>query len=287
MSKITLEQWRVLQTVVDSGGFTQAAEVLHKSQSSVSYSVTKLQQQLGFSILVMEGRKAKLTQRGQLLLKHSRELLKQSDQLDCLAKSLESGWGDELSLYIDSSIPYSIVLEALANFKEKSPGTQVVLNEGCLPDTLANSASTKTTYLSLIPEPSSLDQIPILELELVAVVSSHHSLATHGLSISNDILSREHQIKLSSACIQPDKSGPSSFVSNIPALIETVSRGFGYAWLPLCDAKRFLNKGELVCLSLVEFKAATQAIYVQYNREEDESGVAGLFIETLKNVSNR
>ncbi|STX49252.1 LysR family transcriptional regulator [Legionella hackeliae] len=36
MTKITLEQWRVLQTVVDEGSFARAAEKLHKSQSSIS-----------------------------------------------------------------------------------------------------------------------------------------------------------------------------------------------------------------------------------------------------------
>jgi len=43
---ITLDQWRALITVVDSGGYAQAAEVLHKSQSSVTYAVQKLQSQL-------------------------------------------------------------------------------------------------------------------------------------------------------------------------------------------------------------------------------------------------
>ncbi|HCW95511.1 MAG TPA: LysR family transcriptional regulator, partial [Pseudomonas sp.] len=37
--RVTLEQWRTLQAVIDSGGFAQAAEVLHRSQSSVSYTV--------------------------------------------------------------------------------------------------------------------------------------------------------------------------------------------------------------------------------------------------------
>ena len=54
--RVTLEQWRVLQAVVDHGGFAQAAEALHKSQSSISYTVAKLQEQLGFPLLAIEGR---------------------------------------------------------------------------------------------------------------------------------------------------------------------------------------------------------------------------------------
>jgi hypothetical protein len=34
--KSTLEQWRILQAVVDAGGYSQAADLLNKSQSSLN-----------------------------------------------------------------------------------------------------------------------------------------------------------------------------------------------------------------------------------------------------------
>lgn len=42
--RVSLEQWRTLQAVVDNGGFAQAAEVLHRSQSSISYTVARMQE---------------------------------------------------------------------------------------------------------------------------------------------------------------------------------------------------------------------------------------------------
>jgi len=38
--RTTLEQWRVLQAIVEYGGFAQAAEALHRSQSSISYTIS-------------------------------------------------------------------------------------------------------------------------------------------------------------------------------------------------------------------------------------------------------
>jgi len=38
-----LEQWRSLLAVVDAGGYAQAAGALHKSQSSVTYAVQKIE----------------------------------------------------------------------------------------------------------------------------------------------------------------------------------------------------------------------------------------------------
>jgi len=58
--RVSLEQWRTLQAVIDCGGYAQAAVQLHRSQSSVSYAVKRLQQQLGISLMHIEGRKAVL-----------------------------------------------------------------------------------------------------------------------------------------------------------------------------------------------------------------------------------
>src|ERR671927_403894 len=65
---ITLKQWKMLHAVVDCGGFTDAAEYLHISQSAISYTIAKLQEQLGIPVLKLEGRKAQLTEVGRELL---------------------------------------------------------------------------------------------------------------------------------------------------------------------------------------------------------------------------
>ena len=48
--RISLEQWRALQAVVDAGGYAQAAEMLHKSQSAVTYAVQKLESLLDVKV---------------------------------------------------------------------------------------------------------------------------------------------------------------------------------------------------------------------------------------------
>ena len=89
--RVTLEQWRTLQAVIDHGGFAQAAEVLHRSQSSVSYTVARMQEQLGVPLLRIEGRKAALTEAGEVLLRRSRQLVTQASQLEEIAHHMEQG----------------------------------------------------------------------------------------------------------------------------------------------------------------------------------------------------
>ena len=59
--KITLEQWRALTMVVESGGYAQAAENLHKTQSTITYAVQKIERMLGLKAFEIRGRKAQLT----------------------------------------------------------------------------------------------------------------------------------------------------------------------------------------------------------------------------------
>ena len=58
MHKTTLEQWALLEKVVELGSFAKAAEETHRSQSSVSYNLALLQERLGVTLLTPSGRRA-------------------------------------------------------------------------------------------------------------------------------------------------------------------------------------------------------------------------------------
>jgi hypothetical protein len=64
----TLDAWEILQTVVQLGGFAPAAEKLNRPQSTISYAIGRLQDQLGIRLFEIQGRKAQLTEVGRALL---------------------------------------------------------------------------------------------------------------------------------------------------------------------------------------------------------------------------
>ncbi len=113
----TLEQWQVLQAIVECGGYAQAAEALHRSQSSVSYMVAKLQEQLGVELLEIDGRRARLTKNGEALLNKARELLGDAFQLEQLAGSLAEGWEPQVSIAVDSLFPVELLVQVLREFE--------------------------------------------------------------------------------------------------------------------------------------------------------------------------
>ena len=83
--RISLEQWRSLLAVVDSGGYAQAAAALHKSQSAVTYAVQKMESLLGVKIFEVIGRKAHLTATGEVLYRRAKALLDEAGALESAA----------------------------------------------------------------------------------------------------------------------------------------------------------------------------------------------------------
>ena len=77
--------------VVDAGSFAKAAEETHRSQSSVSYNLSLLQERLGVALLAPEGRRAVLTPAGELLLGRVKPLLKAFSYVETRAATLRNG----------------------------------------------------------------------------------------------------------------------------------------------------------------------------------------------------
>src|SRR5215472_11068659 len=132
LPKTSLEQWAVLAAVIDQGGFAQAAAALHRSQSAVSYSIARLQEALGVSLLAIEGRKAVLTPHGQVLLKRARALLRDLDTLESLARQLKQGWEPQLRIVVDAAFPRERLMRIIAELQRLCPETQMQLSDAVL-----------------------------------------------------------------------------------------------------------------------------------------------------------
>ena len=133
--RITLEHWRSLLAVVDAGGYAQAAELLHKSQSTVTYAVQKMEAMLGVKVFEVTGRKAHLTPTGEVLYRRAKALLEEAGALEGAAGSLAAGWEAELRLSVEIIFPTWLLLECFARFAQERPEIRLELYESVLSGT--------------------------------------------------------------------------------------------------------------------------------------------------------
>jgi DNA-binding transcriptional LysR family regulator len=77
---LDLELLKSFVSVVDSGGFTRAGERVHRTQSTVSQQIKRLEEDVGQLLLVRNGKDVTPTEAGERLLSYARRLLSLADE---------------------------------------------------------------------------------------------------------------------------------------------------------------------------------------------------------------
>jgi DNA-binding transcriptional LysR family regulator len=146
---IDVDQLRTFIAIAETGSFTKAADVVHKTQSAVSMQMKRLEERLQKPIFARDGRASRLTEDGERLLDYARRIVKLNLEAIAtfsgpeLAGSVRLGVPDD---YADRYLP-----EIMARFSRAYPGVE----------------------LTVICEPTSdlLERIELNELDLAIVTT--------------------------------------------------------------------------------------------------------------------
>lgn len=281
--RITLEQWHILQAVVDHGGFAQAAEALHRSQSSVSYAIAKLQERLPVPVLIQSGRKAKLTEAGELLLRRARALLEQAHGLERLAASLAQGWEPEIRLAVEVIFPPTLLFEALGRFADASRAdaheVRVQLFESVLSGTDEALLSHRVDLAITTRVPPGFLGRALSTVEFLAVAAPSHPLHRLGRPLGEQDLKAHRQLVVrDSGQFRQQDSGWLAAeqrwtVSHLRTSIMAVRQGLGFAWIPREHIQEELARGELLPLPLAEGGSRRIPLYLVL-ADSDNAGPA-------------
>lgn len=283
---ITLEQWRVLQAVIDQGGYAQAAKHLHKSQSAISYSVARIQEQLGLPLLQIEGRRAKLTAHGEALLSRSRQLLQQAQELESFAHSLEQGWESEIKLAVDTAFPTAALMQALKQFEPLSQGCRVTLSEVVLSGAEEALLQGEADLAICANVPANYLGEPLINFDFIAVSHPQHPLQQLRREVSTTDLEQSLQVVIQDSGIKHQRnvgwlgSTHQWRVSSIETAVAAVTEGLGYAWLPEHRIKHLLTQKQLKPIPLQQGGIYNASLYLAFGKMKG----TGPGIELLANL---
>ncbi|KAG1244621.1 hypothetical protein G6F68_015377 [Rhizopus microsporus] len=102
MLKLSLDALQILDAIDRRGSFAGAGKALHKVPSTISYTVAKLEEDLGVQLFDRVGPRAEPTEAGRALLDEGRHLLRAARELELRVRRVASGWETELTLAVDS-----------------------------------------------------------------------------------------------------------------------------------------------------------------------------------------
>lgn len=254
--RVTLEQWRALVAVVEAGGHARAAARLHKSQSSVTAAIQKLQSSLGLRAFEVEGRRAVLTPSGRMLYQRARALLEDAGGLEQAARRASAGWEAEITLAVEVLFPTWLMLRCLARFGAESPHTRIEWLETVIEGT-QEALREGSAQLGITPAiPPSMNGEPLLEVHFVPAAHPDHPLHRLGRELTLRDLRHHRHLVVRDTALRRDKSRVNLevaqrwTVSAMATSIGAATRGLGFAWFPVDKIRQELENGQLKILPL-------------------------------------
>jgi LysR family transcriptional regulator, nitrogen assimilation regulatory protein len=255
-----LKQLEYFRHVAELGSFTRAASFLSVVQPALSRQVRQLETELGQSLFERNGRGVVLTDAGTRLLEHARGILTQVGRARQELEDQRNGDSGHFTLGLPPTLGRSVTVPLVKAFERRLPNAQLATVEGLsayIVEWLNLGRIDCALVYNALGSPT-LDLQPLLDeqLFLVAPLPARGArkarksvtlaeLADYPLNIP----SRPHAMRMSveSALAGVDvKIKVAHEIECIPAIIDLVRQGHGYAVLPLNAVKSTPWSDEIV-----------------------------------------
>lgn len=288
----TLDALRVLDAIDRNKSFAAAAEELFRVPSAVSYTISKLEEELGILIFDRSKQRAVLTPAGRLILERGRHILNAAEDLSHLAQSMANGWESELKIAVDSVLGFSNIYGLIQRFQSDFPRTDIRLTEEILSGSWDALDSGRCDLVIGATGTSPLNRFAthiLGEVKFAFVVAKNHPLTelptplnTHALRNSNMIVVADSSRYLPTWSAGLLEGRSRIIVQTIEQKIQAQCRGLGVGHLPLHRIQKELADGSLRILELEE-PSPRQFISVGW-RKSDKGKALKWFISQLKDM---
>ena len=272
----TLDQLRILRAIVTQGSFKKAADSLYVTQPAVSLQIQNLEKQLEVVIFDRGGRKAQLTEAGELLLGYCETILSQCNEACRALDDLNSLKGGSLVVGASQTTGTYLLPRMIGLFRQKFPEVSVQLQVHSTRRTgwsVANGQIDLAIIGAELPAELKeiLDVIPYANDELALVLPPKHSLSRL------PELTKEDLYRLSFVCLDLQsttrkvvdqlliRSGldvsrlkVEMELNSLEAIKNAVQSGLGAAFLPVVSIERELAAGTVHKPSVVDLQVRRQ-----------------------------
>ena len=169
----------VIREVNRKGSLTAAAEMLFLTQSALSHTIKKLEQQMGTAVWKRQGRNLRLTQAGEYLLVLANRLLPQMEHAEQRMQQYAQGRRGTLRIGMECHPCYQWLLKVVAPYLSNWPDVDVDVKQEFQFGGIGALFGYEIDIL-VTPDPlrkRGLRFEPVFDYEQVLVVSRQHPLA--------------------------------------------------------------------------------------------------------------
>lgn len=172
---------RYFVEVVQLNGFSRAAEHLFVTQPAISRSIKKLEQELGYTLLVREFDGGRLTDEGEILFSHAKQILMQFHSMNKALKERAGPLSGVLNVGLPPVIASTYFADIIMVFSQRYPQIELKIIElGSRKMMEAMLKGEVETAAVMLPfENEQFDLHVFSSDRLMLLVSEQHPLALH------------------------------------------------------------------------------------------------------------
>ncbi|MFL9877821.1 LysR substrate-binding domain-containing protein [Herbaspirillum rhizosphaerae] len=266
MFRISLDALLILDAIDRRGSFSAAGLELHRVPSTISYTVSKLEQDLGVLVFERQGPKVVLTRAGEELLKEGRYLLKAAEDLEHRVRRVASGWETEFTIGLDSLYSAASLEPDIVAFYQVADRTRLRIARESLAGTWEALLDRRVDLLIAAPGEGPAGGGYVAEqigsVKFVFVVAPHHPLAKMNKVLSKADLHPYRAISVAdSARKMPPRTVGLLFGQDTLTVPDMRSKyalqlaGVGFGFLPEPCVQKSIASGALIVKEVEEPRA--------------------------------
>jgi LysR family transcriptional regulator, hydrogen peroxide-inducible genes activator len=244
-----MQQLRYVVAVARTANFSRAAEQCHVSQPSLSQQILKLEDELGERLFERKKRVVKLTPHGEAFLRRAIHIIHEVDAARREAAEAKDLLRGTLTIGVLPTIAPYLLPETMAEFTEKYPGVEIVVQEDTTARLLKHTLAYEIDF-ALVSQPIKDERLSVRHLfaeELLLALPPTHPLTQRsGISV-RDIACEKLIVMKEGHCLGDqvlnfcESRGRQQQVSFRSAQLETiqalVSAGLGLSLIPAMAAR--------------------------------------------------
>ncbi|MFM0209653.1 LysR substrate-binding domain-containing protein [Paraburkholderia sediminicola] len=286
----------IIQAVDKHGSLTAAADILCVTQSALSHSMKKLEQQLGTDVWLREGRSLRLTQAGQYLLAVANRVLPQLALAEERLGQYAQGERGALRIGMECHPCYQWLLKVVSPYLARWPDVDVDVKQKFQFGGIGALFGYEIDLL-VTPDPlykPGLRFEPVFDYEQVLVVNREHPLATAD-HVTPEQLTQEvlvtypvetGRLDIYNQFLMPAGVTPRrhKVIETTDIMLQMVASGRGVAALPRWLVEEYAGKMNVVPVRLGR-KGIAKQIFLGARETDTEIDYLKAFVDLARKPS--
>lgn len=294
-SLLELRHLRTLKTIAQTGNLSDAANVLHLTQSALSHQIKALENFYQLKLIDRKQQPLKLTTAGSILLDLANAVLPNIEEAERRLARLQQGEAGQLRIAVECHTCFDWLMPAMDDFRAHWPEVELDIVSGFHSDPVSLLLEYRAD-LAIVseqePQPD-IAHMPLFRHEIIGLIASDHELNARDFLTPEDFADQtlisypvpDQMLDVVQKFLLPANINPKRRTSELTiALLQLVASRRGIAALPFWAVTSYLQRGYIQSKKLGQ-SGIYGELYAAIRREDQDLAFMEDFLHTIREIS--